>query len=375
LKKSLYIWLLSLLSLTAFAQTPDRSADDFVHAGVIVAQPGSVLYSTIGHAALHMQCPAYGLDYVFSYEGEDVSHQFLTFLRGKLRMGMFAVPADMFLEGYSRDGRGVWEYPLQLTPGQKQELWRALDKRTAAGADLPYDYFHRGCAITIVDILHEALGDTPICYAPWPDKYTRLSRRELVRDAITDAPWNEWALYLLIGAIGDRPCSPEEKLIVPQDLASVWQQAAVSGRPLLGQPVELVPPSDAVRTCGVTPMMVGTALLVLAVLSLLLSLWGKRVASRIAGWCVVVPAWALGVVLTYLVCCSSLPCTEWNWLLLPFNVLPLLAWRWRRFWALPYAGAVVLWCIFMAAWPHTLVDPSQIVFAAAYALALAAFSK
>ena len=41
---------------------PDRMADDFITASLVIAEPGEVMYSILGHAALHMLCPHYNLD-------------------------------------------------------------------------------------------------------------------------------------------------------------------------------------------------------------------------------------------------------------------------------------------------------------------------
>ena len=106
-----------------FNDTIDRSADDFVTVSLVVCDPDEVLYSTLGHAALHLQCPTFGLDYIFSYESEDVRAKIWTFLKGDLKMGMFSMPVDTFLTSYQITGRGVREYTINLSPEQKQKLW------------------------------------------------------------------------------------------------------------------------------------------------------------------------------------------------------------------------------------------------------------
>ena len=40
-----------------FNDTIDRLAPDFVTVSLVVCDPDEVLYSTLGHAALHLQCP------------------------------------------------------------------------------------------------------------------------------------------------------------------------------------------------------------------------------------------------------------------------------------------------------------------------------
>ncbi|MBR1381854.1 MAG: hypothetical protein IJ554_05205, partial [Paludibacteraceae bacterium] len=87
----IYGLLLLLLSVTAWGQemsvaernaaqgfndTIDRLAPDFVKVSLCVADPTDYkddALGTSGHAFLRMQCPTFGLDYCFSYEGENVN--------------------------------------------------------------------------------------------------------------------------------------------------------------------------------------------------------------------------------------------------------------------------------------------------------------
>ena len=57
-------------ALQGFNDTIDRLAEDFVEAYVSIAEPGDYLYTTLGHAAYHLKCPTFGLDYYFTMEGE-----------------------------------------------------------------------------------------------------------------------------------------------------------------------------------------------------------------------------------------------------------------------------------------------------------------
>ena len=58
-----------------FGDTIDRSAEDFVKVSLMIADPGAAFYSVFGHACLRMQCPAFDMDYCFSYESEDVKNR------------------------------------------------------------------------------------------------------------------------------------------------------------------------------------------------------------------------------------------------------------------------------------------------------------
>jgi hypothetical protein len=80
---------------------------------------------------------------------------------------------------------------------------------------------------------------------------------------------------------------------------------------------------------------------------------------------------AIGLLMTYLIVFSDLCCTSWNWLLIPFNIFPALAWYWRRYWAMPYAILLAVWTIAMSAnvlWGHPAMDWSHITLVAAYML-------
>jgi len=394
MKKILAIWLLCLSvamlaeeapisvaernAAQGFNDTIDRLDPDFVTVSLVVCDPYEVLYSTLGHAALHLQCPTFDLDYFFSYESENVRDKIWTFLRGGLKMGMFAMSPDEFLGCYQETGRGVQEYTLHLSPEQKQKLWEVMDNHVMEGANIPYDYFHRGCAKSVVLVVREALGKNAIHYAPWSDKYTHQTQREIVRNFITDAPWEEFVMYFLIGTDGDKNYPCEQKLIVPSDLVEVWQKATFdSGEVVLDSEKRvLLEATKQNHATWCTPLFVAIVLLLLALFSLA-TLWMRNKACILAGRCIdygmLVLVTLVGAVMTYLIGFSSLPCTHWNWLIVPFNLLPALFWHWRRYWALPWAGVLLVWCAVMAGhflWGHVLYDWPHILLVFAFCVVL-----
>jgi hypothetical protein len=330
--------------------TIDRLADDFVTVSLVVCDPDEVLYSTLGHAALHLQCPTYDLDYVFTYESEGVRNKIWTFLKGDLKMGMYAFPTELFLDVYRSSGRGVREYTLNLNPRLKQNLWRIMDNHVAEGANIPYDYFHRGCAKVIVQVIHEAIGKNAIHYAPWSEQFKHQTQRERVRDFITDAPWEEFFMYFLIGSEADKEYSCEQKLIIPTDLVEVWQKATFdNGKPVLDSESRIL--LEATRHnegTWCTPLLVSLLLLFLAF-----------IPYKSIDYILLALYTLIGALMTYLIVFSNLPCTNWNWLIVPFNILPAIAWYWRHYWALFYAGILLIWCLCMVyelLWGHILVD-------------------
>ncbi len=349
---------------TTFHDNVDRTAEDFVIASLLVADPGTVLYSVLGHSCLRLQCPAFGLDYCYSYESESVENRVFDFLAGKLVMGLFAIPIEDYCAQYREEGRGVYEYRLNLPIEVKQELWRVMDEHLAEGIRLPYDYYHRGCAVTVKDFVKEVLGKTPIVYdkSLYENAY---SVKDIGNIHMKNALWVRFLCYFIGGIEGEIPLDGDNQLFVPIDLARAWQKATVNGVPLLAsEPTVLVEGESKVADGWFTPMLLAIILLVLSVANLF---WTQPYFD----WLMLLAQTIVGCFMTYLICFSDLCCTEWNWLIIPFNLLPLIFWRWRKYWALPYVGVIIMWCVVIVSmniWWHAMMDWPHIVLVIAWML-------
>ena len=336
-------------------------AEDFVTASICVASPGEEMYSALGHACLRLQCPSYNLDYVYSYESEDATQKVLDFFAGKLKMLVLAVPTDLYVSHYVPEGRGVEEYTLNLPVRVKQRLWQQMDKRIAY-SPVPYDYLNRGCALSILHWLEEAIGKDSIEYAPWPEKYGR-SRAEIVYDSIT----NEWSSFFLAtfvaGEVHKINIDNTRKVLLPTELIEVLQGAKAFGEPILteGNHRSLLAARRSPQRSNVTPIMVAFVILLLS----FLNLWLHNVWIR---WAVLLPCLLIGTFVLCLVLFSTLPCTQWSVLVVPFCPLPFIFWRWRYWWALPFAVVCVIWIVVILLYPHRLADGAHLLLAAAMAL-------
>lgn len=334
--------------------------EDFVRASVCVASPGEEIYSALGHACLRLQCPTHQLDYIYSYEAEDVRHNVLRFFAGRLKMAVRTVPTDEYVAQYVSEGRGVREYVLNLPIRVKKRLWEQMDRRLGY-RPVPYDYLNRGCAVSVLSWLEEAIGKDSLVYAPWPEKYSR-SRKEIGGDSIVNE-WNHVYIYSFgTGESNALDIDNTRKVIVPTELIEVLQGASAFGAPLLtGECNVLLQPTKSVSKSKFPPLYVSLIVLLLAVANL----WLRNVWLRCA---VLLPCLLLGTFALYLVVFSALPCTQWNWLVIPFCPLPFVFWRWRRRWALPFAAACLVWACGMIVYPHQVVDSAHLVLAAAMAV-------
>lgn len=352
---AVYMLLLSFV-MQASAKDVAPVDENFVIASVLLAEPGGVLYSNAGHVTLRLQCPDHQLDYVFSYESENVSQKVLTFLAGNLKMGMFAIPTAEYLESYRKEQRGVKEYVLNMPIEAKRNLWRVCDNHMLEGANLPYDYINRGCAYSTLRILQEGLDTIPIQFGPWPEKFKTMNRRELAAMQLVDYPWTTCFMHFVCnGAVNKNDCTNEEKVVVPVDLIEVLSCAKVQGKPFMSSsPTQLLPPGPERQKPWFTPTLLAAILLLLTIVA---SLCKKSVMDYVLLFIQSV----LGIVTVYLMLFSNLVCTEFSCLIIPFNPLPLLLWKWRGKWALPYAIVIALWMVVVLLWPHSLTDTSFIL--------------
>lgn len=349
-----------------FNDTIDRLAPDFVQVGLVVVDPGEALYTVLGHAALHLRCPVFDLDYIYSVESENVPRKVMKFLFNHLNMGTMLMSPEEYLRPYREEGRGVTEYPLNLPPEVKMELWRICDEMEQKGAYAAYDPVKRGCAVLIVQRIEEAVKAAnrkngtqyQIDYASWGNNGKRTIREIFYQNA--PKGWGLfWCMTIVAGRYVDDPHIPlREKMISPAEVKERWQNAKIDGQPFIaGEPVVLVPSESETRAEVFSPLWFSVVILVLA----FACLWLK---SNLLDYVLLTMYVVFAFLITYLVV-MPLPNTDWNWLLIPFNILPVLCWRWRRYWALPYAAAILLWCIGMAVaflrgsilvdWPHIIL--------------------
>lgn len=340
---------------------PDIVDEDFVIASLLVSEPGDFLYSRLGHAALHMRCPEHGLDYVFTYESEDVRTNPIKFLSGKLRMGLVAVSPEAYLSAYEAAGRGVKEYTLNIPVERKRELWRVLDNHMMEGLDIKFDFLKRGCAHSCLSLIREGLGDTKMEFGQWPEYFEGATRREITYEHLKDFKWATFILHFICnGAIDRTNCSNEEKVIIPADLPFVLSHATIDGVPVISEePEEVLPSVWKQPKVWFTPILAVLILLALTIVCIFLK-------SSVMDYVLLGIQTILGLAALYLLLFSSLICTDWSWLIIPFNPLPLIFWKWRRHWALPYAVILLVWAAFMLFSPHLLTDPAYIILATAF---------
>lgn len=338
-------------------------ADDFVTASILTATPSDVLYSCAGHASIRLQCPHYNLDVVYTYESEPVTDKVLTFLKGDLKMGMTAVPTERVLTDFGKEGRGVTEYVINIPLDKRKQLWQYLDEKVEEGMNMPYDYLNRSCALMCLRAVSTAMLPDTLSFGEWDERLVKESRRALLGDIIGDFPWNRFIIFSIAGTEADQSCAVTDKVVLPTDLIEVLQKTTLNGVPVLGKANTLVRQTvSAEKHCWLTPIVLACILLLLAIVS---CFWMQNLLSLL----LLAVQSIFGLVITYLVFFSRLPVTDFSWLIIPFNLLPLILWHWRKWWLLPFALICVGWSVVMLARAgNPLVDPAHIILVLAFAV-------
>ena len=222
---------------------PDRSAEDFVQVSLCIADPTDQSQDYLGitgHAFLRLQCPYYNLDYCFSYESEKLRGQLWDYLNGNLKMGMFAIPTEDYLQDYRNWQRAVHEYHITMPPAAEQRLWEQMDNHMMSERNLQMDLVRFGCTNTLMRYVELALEPDTIVYGKLPNKYYSQSATDIVVAHFEDYPWTALLVRILLRDALSDISIPKQKVLMPTDILDVWSRATINGAPLLTYVGDLV---------------------------------------------------------------------------------------------------------------------------------------
>lgn len=251
-----------------FNDTIDRLDSDFVTVSLCVADPTDQSQDYLGftgHAFLRLQCPTFGLDFCFSYESERIKGQLWDFITGKLKMGMYAIPTNEYINDYRIWKRAVHEYRLNLPPEAEIRLWEQMDKHIMSDSSMQMNVVKYGCANTLLRYVERALVPMQISY-DWPAKFLTKSAMEIAEEHMENYPWTLLGLHMTIGNEYAQLTTPKQKVIFPTDLLEVWSNASIKGEQMLTYVGELVEAEPIVVEKPLfTPQVCVILLLILAV--------------------------------------------------------------------------------------------------------------
>lgn len=312
----------------------DMARPDYITASLLVASPGFEVYSTAGHAALRLQCPSKNVDKCYEFASLVNFDTTLEFIKGTMDGRFMRLYTKDYLKRYRDEGRGITEMKLNLTPGEKVSLWRMADEQCDQNASWRFDYMVNDCSNMLTWLVESSLSDETIRFNDVNPDIAETYRKTFHTQHET-SPWSELFWNIVMGTYGDEKTDFKGH-IYPIFLIDTWQKATIvdkqgNGRPLSAGVKVL---SESTREdCPVqpTPLAVMTALLLLAVaVSAVEYKKGYNTACRITDTLLFSVEFAVGLLITYLLVFSKQMATEWNWLVVVFNPLPLLMWIFLR---------------------------------------------
>lgn len=344
-----------------FNDTINRFADDFIEASVLLADQGYELFSIFGHMALRLKCQYFGMDYVFTYEGERIDDRLWSFIKGDLKMGVFAIPAHEYIDEFESAKKGLVEYKLKLTPEQEMRLWEKVEREMMSKKEIKYDLFTHGCAASIRDWITEVVRPEEIVY-----QQPMCTHGKLISDIFFNHTAPDWAQFP-IATIGGGPLvfgntlTDLQRLVAPRDLVYEWQRATVQGEPLLAKEGVRIAQYEPIKKTWFSPLVFSLLILLLCIANLFIS-------QTYWDWIMLVGYTALGCVVVFTHFFQPMSVIGWSWLAIPFNPLPAVFWHWRDKWAIPFAALIALWCVVILVIPHRITTYAHIILAISFAL-------
>ena len=345
--------------------------DDFVTVSLLISAPLKALYSVFGHATLRMECPTHHLDFIYTFESDTNVGAFMTGVAGKAKAKYVAVPTSTFLNDSREMGREVKQYKLNLTPKEKQELWRLLDEELMAGAYRKFNLLYTNCLSTsIIDVQRCLVGE----YFEWGKlRFPQtLKDGDFLRYAVRHSPWAEFLFITFIGSAYESFSDIEHKLM-PEMIISMLREARIvndetgESRFVVTDPgIVLVEDGGKDKGVPISPIMAFGALLALALVITAAERWaGCKKIARIFDILLFTAQAVVGASMLYITFFSELFASNWNWYFIIFLPLPLLIW-----WCLKGKKAARCWLaysiilvLFIAATPllDVLDFPHQLI--------------
>ena len=385
MKRLIGIVFLFAVALSSAAQTAD---DTFVPptdltTSLLICQPGRTFYSGFGHCALRLQCPSHGLDVTFTYALDDNLKNRIAMFRGKGAGRYSSVRTATFLKEYVEQGRGVVDYPVNISVEQTRKLWQILDGENASPRFRQYNFLHTNCSSMCFYALKRVMAGEEIVWSGLSEGCTG-TYRNFVGYVSEGRPWTGLFWSSILGSTGETVGQLEDKL-APMLIEPSLAQATIrtsSGegqeRPFLqGEPTRVVAHTLTYPPHPFTPTVAFAILLAVAVVvSILELLRGYHAVQRTFDTLLLAAQTLVGLFIFYLSCLSHMVGAAHNWNLLVFNPLPLLLWlcfHRRKWWAKVYVLYAAVLLLYIVSWafmpnvalPHALLALTFLVRVAA----------
>ena len=265
-----------LFSAVTRADQQPQLLSDSAKIYLLTCSPGEALYERYGHTAILVQDEELGINDVYNYGIFDFNaeHFYWRFVKGETYYQLGKEDAYWFVLLYKRAGRQVNIQQLNLTPEDRDAIYRALlinyypENRVYL-----YNFVFDNCATRPYYLLMSALGEKSDIKHQTSD----ITFRELIRYYTPKGSWGDFGINLVFGPRADKPMTDEQRLFLPEQLMNhLSRMQYADGTPLVA--AEQIEPFIIQRVPWYATWYFGLAVLfvVLAIISLHDRRQGKR---------------------------------------------------------------------------------------------------
>lgn len=232
---------------------------NFIHAYLLIVDAGTAFYSVSGHAAIRMVCAEKGLDYCFSFELDMDKSSYIDVFTRKGKAGFVPVPSKEFLDSYKQEGRGVRAFEFNLTPEEKQNLWRVLDSESMEGSVWTFDCTSVNCMSMVTYAMNKAIAPNQVKVTKLPQA-VQGDLSEWIGDVARHSPWIRILMRMVFFGADESQIRPED-LLMPEMMNQAMPDVVVVDslgqvRKLMkGHPTRLLPQIYEDKPCWFSPAL------------------------------------------------------------------------------------------------------------------------
>ena len=352
IRKKLLI-LLSFFILQLFAQEDENEYSQY-DLSILTIGPGNSLSDAFGHSGIRVIDKINNYDIVFNYGVYDYNapNFYGNFVKGRPIYSLGLNNFENFYKNYVNQSRQIIEQKLNLSKNQKRIIVNKLITNSKeANKFYEYNYFDDNCSTKIADIFNEILLEEGVAF--YSSDSSPNTYRKLIYENINQNSWGALGIDICLGAIIDEKIEYQNKLFLPYNLKSYFNDLGNSNirNGNLVTTSVLFGEYSKYREKFISPTYL-LIILSLIIISITYLDYLKRTRSKLLDIFILLPTGTIGLLLVYLWFFSNHTASAWNYNLLwalPFNLILLieLLKKNQKKWVISYLKLILIFLFLM----------------------------